>query len=187
MDMLHALDVAINEFGSRLEHVDEHEWAMPTPCSGWDVHYLAAHVVGGNRFASLILDGMSAADAMDAVMASAQLGDDAIGAFIATAVTQRKSFSEPGALDRRVDHPLGDISGLEFLKFRVFDLTLHAWDLARSIEVDDVLEPELVDVVLRIVERGPPGMGFEMSKLGAITAPSSAQSRLLHLTGRDPN
>lgn len=184
--MLQALDVATNEFGSRLEHIAEHEWAMPTPCSDWDVHYLAAHVVGGNRFAALILDGMSAADAMDDVMASAQLGDDAVDAFIATTGTQRKSFRAMGALDRRVDHPLGEISGHEFLQFRVFDLTLHAWDLARSIAVDDVLEPELVDVVLGIVEHGPQGMGFEISELGAITEASSAQSRLLHLTGRDP-
>lgn len=187
MDMLHALDVATNEFGKRLEGVDDHAWESPTPCAGWNVHFLVAHVVGGNRFAVLILDGMSAADAISEVMGSPQLGDDAVDAFAATAAAQRAAFRAPGALDRRVDHPLGDISGREFLEFRVFDVTLHAWDLARSIAADDTLAPELVDFVLRIVECGPPGMGFGLSPLGTTMSTSSAQSRLLDLTGRQPN
>ena len=79
VDMLSALDAATDEFGRRLALVGEEEWSLPTPCAGWDVHYLAAHVIGGNRFADFILGGMTASDAIELVISSPQLGDDAIG------------------------------------------------------------------------------------------------------------
>jgi hypothetical protein len=69
---------------------------------------------------------------------------------------------------------------------RVFDITLHAWDLARALGMDYRLDPALVEVVLRIVENGPPGMGFGINALGRTTATSSPQATLLDLTGRDP-
>ena len=49
-----------------------------------------------------------------------------------------------------------------------------------------ILVPGLVDVVLNIVENGPPGMGFGITALGQVPASASAQSKLLDLTGRMP-
>ena len=66
----------------------------------------------------------------------------------------------------------------------MFDITLHAWDLARSVGADTRLDPLLVAVVLDIVEHGPPGMGFGISALGRVTDDATAQERLLDLTGR---
>ena len=149
-----------------------------------DAHYLVAHVIGGNRFAISVLDGMRAADAIAKVMSSPQVGPDPLATWAATCSDQASAFRRPGALEGRIDHPLGDITGREFLEFRVFDITLHAWDLARSIDVDDQLPPALVDVVLRIVEDGPPGMGFGIVPLGSGLTNASTQTRLLNLTGR---
>ena len=88
-------------------------------------------------------------------------------------------------MERRIDHPLGEISGREFLEFRVFDISLHAWDLARSIGANEQLAPDLVEVVLAIVENGPPGMGFGIVAVGRLPASASPLARLLDLTGRD--
>ena len=183
--MLSALDVATDEFGRRLGLVGEEGWALPTPCSEWDVHYLVAHVIGGNRFAAFILGGMPAADAIEHVMSSPQLGGDAMAAWATTCAAQASAFAEVAALERRIDHPLGEISGREFLEFRVFDITLHAWDLARSIGAAEQLAPDLVEVVLDIVENGSPGMGFGIVALGRMPASASSQARLLDLTGRE--
>jgi uncharacterized protein (TIGR03086 family) len=186
VEVLIALDAATDELGRRLAVVDEGAWTLPTPCPDWDVHYLVAHVVGGNRFAALILAGVAASDAIDEVMSAPQLGDDPIGAWTTTAATQSAAFRATSALERLVDHPLGKITGRGFLELRVFDITLHAWDLARSLGMDERLDPALVEVVLGIVENGSPGMGFGIDALGTTSASSSRQARLLDLTGRDP-
>jgi hypothetical protein len=70
------------------------------------------------------------------------------------------------------------------LEFRVFDTTLHAWDLARALGTDENIGPELVDEVLAIVDNGPPGMGFGIAALGVAEVSSPPQVRLLDLTGR---
>ena len=184
MDMLGALDVATDEFGRRLRLVDEGTWALSTPCSEWDVHHLVAHVIGGNRFAVHVLGGATAMDAIEQVMSSPQLGDDAAAAWTSTCGEQSAAFNVDAALDRTIDHPLGEITGRQFLEFRVFDITLHAWDLARSIGADERLDSELVDVVLNIVRNGPPGMGFGIAALDRATGPASPQATLLDLTGR---
>jgi hypothetical protein len=57
-------------------------WSLDTPCSEWDVHYLVAHVVGGNRFAASVLAGMTASDAMEQVMSAPQLGADAMASCV---------------------------------------------------------------------------------------------------------
>ncbi len=185
MDLLTALDAATDEFGRRLATVDEGAWSLPTPCPDWDVRYLAAHVVGGNRFATLVMDGMAASDAIDEVMSAPQLGDDPFGAWTTAAAAQMTAFRATTALERLIDHPVGTISGRAFLEFRVFDITLHAWDLARGLGMDERLGPDLVEVVLGIVESGPPGMGFGIVARGAVSERSSPQARLLELTGRD--
>jgi uncharacterized protein (TIGR03086 family) len=141
-------------------------------------------VVGGNRFAVAILDGMSASDAIQEVMSVPQLGSDPLTAWKITSSAQLDAFHGAEVLQRRVDHPLGEITGREFLEFRVFDITLHAWDLARSIGVDEQLDADLVLAVLGIVENGPVGMGFGITALEETDGTASPQARLLALAGR---
>jgi uncharacterized protein (TIGR03086 family) len=184
MDLLNALDLATDEFGTRLARVTPDGWAGATPCGDWDVRYLAAHVVGGNRFAASVLRGMSASEAIEHVMSAPQLGDDPITAWTASAADQRDAFRAAGTMERRIDHPLGEITGAQFLEFRLFDVTLHSWDLARSINADEHMNPQLVDVVLGIVQHGPVGMGFGITALGDADATAPAQTRLLDLSGR---
>ena len=142
--LLSALDAATDHFRRHLSHIGDNEWSRATPCTDWDVHYLVAHVVGGNRFSSLVLAGRSAEDAMEVVLRSPQLGADPIGAFVDTAAEQRELFRQPGALDRVVAHPLGALSGGRFLSMRVFDIALHSWDLAVAVGRDGELDLGLV-------------------------------------------
>ena len=160
-------------------------WTLQTPCSEWDVQYLVAHVVGGNRFAVSILGGMTASEAMTRVLAVPQLGGDAMAAWTTTSEAQRSAFRETPAT-AQIRHPLGEITSIEFLRFRVFDVTVHAWDLARAIGADEHLAPDLVDAVIAIIDVGPPGMGFGLKALGRTDVDASPQTRLLDLTGRGP-
>jgi uncharacterized protein (TIGR03086 family) len=186
MELLEALDVAVEAFGSSLERVGEGEWSGPTPCDDWDVRYLVAHVVGGNRFAASVLDGNRAADAMAEVMSRPQLGDEPIADLVSSARAQRERFAVEGALARTVDHPWGEVSGQQFLEMRVFDVTLHTWDLGSALGQPVVLDPGLVDRVLRIMADGPEGMGFGLTPRGGVGPRADARDRLLDATGRDP-
>jgi hypothetical protein len=90
------------------------------------VHFLVAHVVGGNRVASMILDGRSAAESLEAVVGNPQLGAHPLEDFDESTAAQRKGFGRHGALGKVVGHPLGDLSGERFLGMRVFDIAMHA-------------------------------------------------------------
>jgi uncharacterized protein (TIGR03086 family) len=183
-DLLDALDAVTERFERHLRVVGDEAWAAPTPCTDWDVRYLVAHVVGGNRFASLVLAGRAVDEAMGAVMGTPQLGTDPLGAFIETTADQRARFREPGALDRLVDHPVGAITAGRFLTMRIFDVALHSWDLATAIGSDGVLDPDVAQLVLDIVVDEAPGMGFGIEPCGAVGPGATAMERLLDLSGR---
>jgi uncharacterized protein (TIGR03086 family) len=184
LDPLAVLDAATDRFRQHLEAVREDEWAVATPCPEWDVHFLVAHVVGGNRFASLVLAGRTAEDAVNAVMGSPQLGGDPLGAFVHTSSEQRASFHAPAVMEREVDHPLGALPAERFLAMRVFDIALHSWDLATAIGRDGDLGPDLAPFVLDIVLNEAPGMGFGIQPCGRVGPEATAMERLLDLCGR---
>jgi uncharacterized protein (TIGR03086 family) len=184
LDLLAALDSAVEEFRRRLAQVSDDDWTLTTPCTDWDVHYLVAHVVGGNRFASMVLDAQTAADAIAAVMGAEQLGANALGDFDESNAAQRAAFRRDGALEKIVSHPLGDLSGKRFLEMRVFDIALHAWDLAVAIGDDTTLDPRLVDAVLEVVRHEALGIGFGIEPCGVTGPEASAMEQLLDLSGR---
>jgi uncharacterized protein (TIGR03086 family) len=183
MDLLTSLAAASADFHQRAVIVTDQQWSWPTPCDGWDVHYLMAHVVGGNRFATMVLGGRSAADAIDIVMSERQLGDVPLVDLRDTDSAQRVAFADHHASDV-VDHPTGPITVERFLEMRVFDIALHAWDLAVAIGADRTIDPRLVDAVLDILGDDPQAMGFGITPLGRVGADATPQDRLLDLTGR---
>lgn len=51
------LRVALDSFLRVIGGVQAEQWALPTPCAGWNVDDLTAHVVLGNRMFAAILRG----------------------------------------------------------------------------------------------------------------------------------
>ena len=147
MDGFEALACANAEFERRLLLVRDSDWHRPTPCTEWDVRALVNHVVGGSRRHAMLLRGARAAQVY-ATRAEDHLGADAMAAFVAGADMLLTEFGKPGALDRLVHHPIGDRSGRELLGMRIYDVTVHAWDLACAIDADRALEPALVQRTL---------------------------------------
>jgi uncharacterized protein (TIGR03086 family) len=184
LDDLDALDRAVDGFGERLALVAD-RWTAPTPCDDWDVRWLCAHVVGGNRFAVLILGGASAADALSQIMAVRHIGARPVDDLRAGAADMRAAFAAPGTLERTVDHPSGELTGERFLRLRIYDVLLHTWDLAKALGAADRLDDVLVRRVLDEVDGGPIG-DIPAAAERAATPGLSDQERLLRLTGRDP-
>jgi uncharacterized protein (TIGR03086 family) len=118
------------------------------------------------------------------------LGDDPVAAFVTGADEQEAAFRQPGAFEATCHHPIGDIPGEMLFGFRVSDMTLHAWDLARAIGADEQLDPELVQLLWErmqpigpfIAESGAFGTGAS----GEVAEDAPTQARLLDLSGRRP-
>ena len=203
MDPLETLHRASVAFETRLKAVALEQWNLVTPCAAWTVRDLVGHVIGGNRMAVLLLAGGTAED--PAAVAGDPLGSDPhggapfggdplcadpVGAYLSSAAEQAAAFAEPGALERNCRHPDGDISGVQLLGYRVTELALHAWDLARTIKVDEELDHELVEEIWRAMAPMAPVIPqtgyFGSGPSGLLDAEAPLQTRLLDLSGRRP-
>ena len=152
MEPFVALDRARAEVEHRLDAVGPAQWSLPTPCTDWTVRDVVRHLVVGNKMAALLLTGASRDDTLAQIRewhrADGMLAPDAlVAAFRTSADAQAAALGRLGVLELTVHHPVGDIPGAQLLRFRVGDMTLHAWDLARAIGADDQLDPELADDV----------------------------------------
>jgi hypothetical protein len=85
-------------------------------------------------------------------------------------------------------HPSGDIDFQTFVRFRLGDLTIHAWDVAVAADLDATLEPVLVAELWTLVEphlEMMQAMGAYGSGASGRLAPNAdAQTRLLDAFGR---
>jgi uncharacterized protein (TIGR03086 family) len=185
---LEHLSAAHAQFGRVLATVDATEWDVATPCDGWTVARLVEHVVGGEQMTVALLVGATAVEAR-AAMATVGAGD-VRSRYGAIAAEVESAFGQPGALERTVHHPMGDMSAAQLLGFRVGDLTLHSWDLSRSIAGDELLDPMLVAAVWADLEPLSAVIGqigvFGDGPSGDVGEGSELQLRLLDLTGRRP-
>ncbi|HEX2039412.1 MAG TPA: TIGR03086 family metal-binding protein [Acidimicrobiales bacterium] len=189
MDAFEALDRARGEFDKRLRAVRNDQWDDPTPCEGWTVRDLAQHVVGANRMAVKLLAGEPVERALPELVGDV-LGDDPVAAFVQSAEAQEAAFRAPGALAATCHHPVGDIPGEMLLGFRLTDLTLHAWDLARAVGADETLDPELVQLLWERLEPMGPVLGtmgmFGSGPSGELPEDAPVQHKLLDVSGRRP-
>jgi uncharacterized protein (TIGR03086 family) len=185
VDEFLALSTANDGFVQRLRLVGANDWDRSTPCDAWDVQALLNHVVGGNRRYVMLLEGASAAE-VDATRSVDHLGDDPVLSFLATASELAGAFRVEDALTRTAHHPAGDRTGAQLLGMRVLDVAVHTWDLARALDVDETLDPGIVDFALTLastIEAGRQTGAFAPPH-GAFPIAASPQVRLLHLVGR---
>jgi uncharacterized protein (TIGR03086 family) len=176
---------AMNEFDRRVRAIGPDQWHNPTPCTEWDVRALVNHLVTEQLWAPLLLDGATVEDVGDRFDGD-QLGDDPVAAWTRAAAAAREAFAAPGALRGTVELSYGRRPAEGYCLEMTLDLAVHAWDLARGIEVDERLDEELVGDVLAFIE---PQVDQLVSS-GMFAPPvafgddADAQTRLLALLGR---
>ncbi|MDQ4033016.1 MAG: TIGR03086 family metal-binding protein [Actinomycetota bacterium] len=144
MDPVEQLRRARSEFQRRVAQVQANHLALPTPCSEWTVQSLLAHVIGADHAYVALLHG-SNAEQFRALLAAFEVGDDPLKQFRRSAAEVIAAFGELGALERTVQHPMGEVPAVQLLGMRVAEWTIHGWDLARAIDADDSLDVKLVE------------------------------------------
>ncbi len=182
-DTLAAYTSACAFFGERLSNVTDLDWDLPTPCDGWDVRTLVAHVATGEALVTQVLSG---GGSWDAEVDPSVLGLNPMTVWRGTALAALEVASGEGVLDAIHAHAVGDLPGGVIVGFRVTDNLVHGWDLARAcgadVELPEVLAERCLDFWLPLA--GSAGMGAHFG--GPVMPPEGASAgvRLLSLLGR---
>jgi uncharacterized protein (TIGR03086 family) len=159
----------------------------PTLCTEWTVRDLINHMVGGaTMFAVSVEEGSVPDDVVGRLMGGDNLGNDPQGAWATASDRAMKAFSLPGAMDKVVKLPFGEMPTGIALNIAIFDVATHACDLAKATG-QQVTDTEVLEGALGIGKQmiGPdlrvPGVfGDEQ----AADARASAEDKLLAFAGR---
>jgi uncharacterized protein (TIGR03086 family) len=187
MNELELLQRVVDETTRVVDQVSDAEMANPSPCEGWSVRDVVNHITGGaTMFALSVEQGKVADDDLGRLMGGDNLGDDPQGAWDAAAKHAMVAFEAPGAMDRIVTLPFGEMPGSVALSIAVFDVLTHAVDIASSTG-QQVQDLDLVETALTM---GRQMVGPELRQPGVfdpeqpVAADAPAEIRLLAFAGR---
>ena len=155
----------------------------PTACAEFDVHGVIDHmIVGAGTFAP-----MFRGEAAPEVTAPFVYGLVPAAEFTDTMDQLLAAVRSPGALDRTIPSPLGEVSGDTFARFVAFDALIHGWDLANATGQAWSPSDELVTAVEAFARQAvAPEMRNGQTFKAAVRAPEGASplERLVAFSGR---
>lgn len=167
-----------------------------TPCDGWDLSQLLAHMtVQHHGFAAAARgDGADPARWDTATVADAVVADPA-GAYAAASADVLDAFADDGVLDASFALPEfgrgAAFPGSQAIGFHFVDYVVHGWDVAVAIDAPFTLPADVISAVLPLVFaipdgdfRNAPGFPFAPAIAGGEGA-NDLDRILLHL-GRSP-
>jgi uncharacterized protein (TIGR03086 family) len=128
----------------------------PTPCGGWDLGELLAHMIGQNYgFAEAAAGNGGDLD----VFADRQVGPDPAGQYAASAGRAIEAFGAPGVLERDLEVAVvrGGVTlpGSAVIGFHLVDYVVHGWDVAKTLGAPAAYDQDVLLVALRVAEAVP--------------------------------
>lgn len=177
---------AAEVFGARVHRVTDEQWKAPTPCTEWSVHDLVNHVVAEHLWAPHLIDGETIAKVGDRYDGDV-LGDDPATAWDAAIAASLAAWAR--ARDDEIVHlSMGEAPVSEYAEQMLFDLAVHAWDLARGAELDERLDPDVVEHVWAYASQVvPQWQGSGIFARSVKVASHDRQDQLIGLAGRHPS
>ena len=123
MDPLTQLEQLGPHLGGVVAGITPDQLDRPTPCSDFTVRGVLEHMIGGATAFAAAYRGAAPAEP-DVSDPLAGFGP-ALGDLVA-------AITAPGALDRTVAAPFGEVPGETFARFVVLDGLVHGWDMATA-------------------------------------------------------
>lgn len=180
MDGVHQLDEIIPLIAAVVDRITPDQLENPTPCANFTISSVLEHMIGGAAVFAPAFRGDTATTA-DAVAA-----DDTIHARWHWAMTDLlDAMHTPGAQDRTIASPFGEVPGSVFARYVAFDGVVHGWDLATATgrpyspreelvaEIDafarGLLKPEMRDGDTFAAETEPPPDANQLERLVAFS------------------
>ena len=188
MDQTAMIGKVLDETNRVVDGIEPSQLDNPSPCDEWTVRDVLNHVTSGaTMFVVCVRDGAISDEQLGALMVSDNLGTDYKGAF-RDASRPRSAFDEPGAADKMVKLPFGEMPAGMAINIAIFDVATHTWDLAKSTGQQMQLDPEVLAAAYELAQAMIPNMradglvGEEV--IVAVDAPM--EDRLAGLAGRTP-
>jgi uncharacterized protein (TIGR03086 family) len=190
MDEVATMSRVIAETKRVVDNIEPSQLDNPTPCTAWTVRDVLNHVTGGaEMFGLCVRDGDVSDEKLGQLLTGDNLGTDFKASFNHAADDAEESFALPGAMDRIVKLPFGEMPAGMALNIAIFDVTTHAWDLARATGQSTDFDPEVVTTAYQIAQ----GMLTDDMRATGLFGPSVSVSddapmadRLAGLAGRTP-
>ncbi|MFD5625051.1 TIGR03086 family metal-binding protein [Streptomyces sp. NPDC127072] len=186
-----ALDrIAVQESVRLVARAKDADWGRDTPCAGWDLRRLVAHMAAQHHgFAAAARGAGGEAAYWREPEDMSEPGRTYRGA----ATTALAAFAEPGAIEREFVLPeLGaTFPGRLAVGFHFVDHVVHAWDVAAALGVGPHLPGHVLDAAVAVARRVPAGPadrgpGFAFAAPLGVPAGSDSLEETLRLLGRDP-
>lgn len=177
---------ALAQTGEVLARVRPDQAGLPTPCASWNVRDLVAHIVDEvHQFATVTAGGERGG--------ALPLDDDWQSAYREQADALLAAWRSPGAFDRVIKFPFGELPAAWTIDQQVAELVIHAWDLAKSSGQPTELDRELGEHVLGWAPgiltdevRGSESDGMHIGPEVKVGGDAPLYDRLAALGGRDP-
>jgi uncharacterized protein (TIGR03086 family) len=158
-----------------------------SPCTEWTVRDVINHITGGAMmFAVCVEEGSVPDDLLGTLMAGDNLGDDYVASWEAASSRAVAAFDAPGALDKTVSLPFGQMPAGVALNIAIFDVLTHAADIATATG-QTIEDTALVETALEV---GHQMIGPDLRVPGVFDAEqpapdgASSMERLLAFAGR---
>lgn len=183
MTPIEQLEAILPDLAAMVDHIWLGQLELPTPCADFDVHGVIDHmIVGGSTFAALFRG-----EDPGAVEPPTVYGWVPAAEFRDAMQSLLDAVRSPGALERTIPAPFGDVPGETFARFVALDGLVHGWDLARATGRTWTPAAELVESVDEFarVAIAPEMRDAGLFCTSTIAPPeAAAMDRLVAFTGR---
>jgi len=150
MDSVAVMKQVVASTDKVVKGTDASQLGLQSPCSEWTVRDVINHITGGaTMFAVSVEEGSVPDDLLGQLMGGDNLGADYVKAWEAASSRALTAFGTPGALDKTVKLPFGEMPAGAALNVAVFDVLTHAADIA-SATGQTIEDTALVETALEV-------------------------------------
>lgn len=186
MDTIEQLDAVLPGLVEVSSAITPDQMANPSPCSQFTVRDLFNHMIGGAGFFAAQFRGEPAPEPPPPGTDLA--GDDPVAAMRDALEALGTAAKSPGALERTVVAPFGEVPGDVAARFLVVDGMVHAWDLAQATGQTFAPPEDVAAEALAFAHQAiAPEMRDGDTFAAEVPAPAGASTleRLVAFTGRN--
>ncbi|MEZ5244156.1 MAG: TIGR03086 family metal-binding protein [Acidimicrobiales bacterium] len=184
MDPSEQLAVILPSLTALVDQLEPGDLANPTPCANFTLRDVLEHMIGGATSFAPAFRGEqpSGAEASPGVAGAVPVSE-----FRRAMDDLLDAVRSPGAMERTVSAPFGDVPGSVFARFVAFDGLIHGYDMATSAGLS--YDPP-ADVVAAVDAFARDAVGADMRDgdtfAAATVAPAGATEllQLVAFTGR---